>query len=148
MPGESVWQVFGPSSTTPSTRFLFLLMGAEILALGLAGFVQPAVLAAVSLAIVSRFVSIALPVSIWRCLVRTVRMVSGLSWTGLRGAVSIALVLTIPPGLAPSAGCALSLTTTVDNALPSSYKHVLIWIWELRNEHHAGRGVQRRPEKP
>jgi CPA1 family monovalent cation:H+ antiporter len=78
---------------------LFLLMGAEIFTLDLAAFVQVAVLAAIPLAILSRLVSIALPVALWPVGgSEKARMIGALTWVGLRGAMSIALVLTIPAG--------------------------------------------------
>src|SRR5262245_20197936 len=77
---------------------LFLLMGAELLTLDLASFASVSVLAAIPLAILSRFGSIALPLLPSR-LKRAdkLRMATTLTWVGLRGAVSIALVLTTPP---------------------------------------------------
>jgi monovalent cation:H+ antiporter, CPA1 family len=78
---------------------LFLLMGAEIFTLDLSAFTQIIVFAAIPLAMLSRFVSIAIPVGLSRArLPDRVRMISALTWVGLRGAVSIALVLTIPEG--------------------------------------------------
>ncbi|CAM5776335.1 sodium:proton antiporter [Labrys miyagiensis] len=78
---------------------LFLLMGAEIFTLDLAAFTQAIVLAAIPLAILSRLISIAIPVGLSsRSWPEKARMVSTLTWVGLRGAVSIALVLTIPEG--------------------------------------------------
>jgi CPA1 family monovalent cation:H+ antiporter len=77
---------------------LFLMMGAEILTLDLAAFVSAPVLVAIPLAILSRFVSVALPLLPSRLRAADkARMVATLTWVGLRGAVSIALVLTIPP---------------------------------------------------
>lgn len=78
---------------------LFLLMGAEIFTLDLSAFVQVAVLGAIPLAILSRLVSIAVPLALWPVgKGEKARMAATLTWVGLRGAVSIALVLTIPPG--------------------------------------------------
>jgi CPA1 family monovalent cation:H+ antiporter len=78
---------------------LFLLMGAEIFALDLTAFVQIAVIGAIPLAILSRLVSIALPLALWPVdRSEKGRMIAALTWVGLRGAMSIALVLTIPAG--------------------------------------------------
>lgn len=78
---------------------LFLLMGAEIFTLDLTAFAQVAVLGAIPLAILSRLISIALPLALWPVdRPEKARMVATLTWVGLRGAVSIALVLTIPAG--------------------------------------------------
>jgi CPA1 family monovalent cation:H+ antiporter len=78
---------------------LFLLMGAELLALDLKAFAQPAVLAAVPLALLARAVSVALPITL-RPMPRRdkPRMIAALTWVGLRGPVSVALVLLAPDG--------------------------------------------------
>ena len=78
---------------------LFLLMGAEILTLDLTAFTRPAVLAAIPLAILARLISIGIPLAIWPMPQgEKSRMTIALTWVGLRGAVSIALVLTAPEG--------------------------------------------------
>ncbi|MBZ9938742.1 sodium:proton antiporter [Mesorhizobium sp. BR1-1-16] len=76
---------------------LFMLMGFEILEIpiGAAG-IWP-VLAAVPLALLARFVSVAVPLAFGRRPVGdTARAVGVLTWTGLRGGISIALVLALP----------------------------------------------------
>lgn len=76
---------------------LFLLMGMQILDMRLAAFLMPAVLAAIPLALVARLVSVALPVAVLPLgLKDRPRAVAALTWLGLRGAVSVALVLSIP----------------------------------------------------
>ncbi|GLS17953.1 sodium:proton antiporter [Labrys miyagiensis] len=78
---------------------LFLLMGAEFFNLDFTAFTQAIVFAAIPLAILSRLVSIAIPIGLSRAdWPKKARMISTLTWVGLRGAISIALVLTIPDG--------------------------------------------------
>jgi CPA1 family monovalent cation:H+ antiporter len=78
---------------------LFLLMGFQILDLDLGSFEVAPVIAAIPLALVSRFVSVVVPVAVLPLGVRDKgKAIAALTWLGLRGAVSIALVLTIPPG--------------------------------------------------
>jgi CPA1 family monovalent cation:H+ antiporter len=77
---------------------LFLLMGLQILGL----VVQPVellpIVFAIPLAIVSRFVSVALPLALTRESVgEKLRATTVLTWAGLRGGISIALALTLPP---------------------------------------------------
>ncbi|MEJ1936895.1 cation:proton antiporter, partial [Nostoc sp. NIES-2111] len=77
---------------------LFLLMGVQILDMQLADFLMPAVLAAIPLALLARLVSVALPVAVLPLgLKDRRRATAALTWLGLRGAVSVALVLSIPP---------------------------------------------------
>ncbi|SHG30240.1 monovalent cation:H+ antiporter, CPA1 family [Kaistia soli DSM 19436] len=76
---------------------LFMLMGFEILEIpiGAAGFWP--VLAAIPLSILARFVSVAVPLALGhRPHGETARAVGVLTWTGLRGGISIALVLALP----------------------------------------------------
>ncbi|MGA2893613.1 MAG: sodium:proton antiporter [Xanthobacteraceae bacterium] len=77
---------------------LFLLMGLHILAL----VIQPIQLLplafAIPLAVVSRFVSVAVPLALTRENVsEKLRAATVLTWAGLRGGISIALALTLPP---------------------------------------------------
>ncbi len=76
---------------------LFLFMGLHILGLVVTpGALLPIVLA-VPLAIVSRFVSVAVPLTFTRDSLREkVRSAAVLTWAGLRGGISIALALTLP----------------------------------------------------
>lgn len=76
---------------------LFLLMGLQILDL----IVTPAdllpVVFAVPLAVVSRFVSVAVPLALtYESIHEKLRAATVLTWTGLRGGISIALALTLP----------------------------------------------------
>jgi CPA1 family monovalent cation:H+ antiporter len=76
---------------------LFLLMGFQILAIPLADFVFIPVLAAIPLALLSRFVSVALPMLFRREHAgEKVRAIALMTWVGLRGAVSVALALNLP----------------------------------------------------
>lgn len=78
---------------------LFLLMGLEILSLELGAFAQGVVVAAIPLALLSRAVSVALPISLRPMpAAEKARMAAALTWVGLRGPVSVALVLIAPSG--------------------------------------------------
>ena len=93
---------------------LFLLMGAEILTLDLTAFTRPAVLAAIPLAILARLISIAIPLAIWPMPPgEKSKMTITLTWVGLRGAVSIALVLTTPEGPYTSTFAAACYTVVI-----------------------------------
>jgi CPA1 family monovalent cation:H+ antiporter len=77
---------------------LFLLMGLQVLGL----IVQPIellpIVFAIPLSIVSRFVSVAVPLALTRESVsEKLRATTVLTWAGLRGGISIALALTLPP---------------------------------------------------
>jgi CPA1 family monovalent cation:H+ antiporter len=78
---------------------LFVMIGMEILVLDYAPGYLLAGLMAIPLVLVSRFLSVGLPVS----LLRPVRdfsphAVKILTWSGLRGGISVALALSLPPG--------------------------------------------------
>lgn len=78
---------------------LFLLIGLQILGLVVKPMQFVPVLLAIPLAIVSRLVSVAVPLALsrekWRDKGRDAAV---LTWAGLRGGVSIALALTLPEG--------------------------------------------------
>jgi monovalent cation:H+ antiporter, CPA1 family len=77
---------------------LFLLMGLQILSLVVAPIELVPLAFAVPLAVLSRFVSVAVPVALTREPLRDkVRAAAVLTWAGLRGGISIALALTLPP---------------------------------------------------
>jgi monovalent cation:H+ antiporter, CPA1 family len=78
---------------------LFLLMGVELLALDLGAFAAAVVVAAVPLALVSRAASVALPLA-FRPMAWRDKALTGatLTWVGLRGPVSVALVMVAPDG--------------------------------------------------
>jgi CPA1 family monovalent cation:H+ antiporter len=76
---------------------LFLLMGLQILEL----IVRPVdllpIIFAIPLAVIARFVSVALPLVLTReTMAERLRAATVLTWAGLRGGISIALALTLP----------------------------------------------------
>jgi CPA1 family monovalent cation:H+ antiporter len=78
---------------------LFVMIGMEILVLHLAPGYLTAGLLAIPLVLASRFLSVSLPVT----LLRNIREFSPhvlkvLTWSGLRGGISVALALSLPPG--------------------------------------------------
>jgi CPA1 family monovalent cation:H+ antiporter len=76
---------------------LFLLIGLQLLALIIDPVALLPILVAVPLAIVSRAISVAVPLSFMRESLRDkARDTAVLTWTGLRGGISIALALTLP----------------------------------------------------
>ncbi len=77
---------------------LYVLIGFVALAVDLSWQVLLAVLVAVPLALAARLVSVGIPMLILDLRVTTVgRAVGVLTWAGLRGGVSIALALIVPP---------------------------------------------------
>lgn len=76
---------------------LFLLIGFQVLALTFGGLLLPAIMA-VPLALAARLLSVAVPVSLSRQpFGDKLRDIAVLTWTGLRGGISVALALTLPP---------------------------------------------------
>jgi CPA1 family monovalent cation:H+ antiporter len=76
---------------------LFLLMGLQTLRLVIQPVALLAVVPAISLAIASRLVSVAVPLVLTRdSLHEKLRAATVLTWAGLRGAISIALAMTLP----------------------------------------------------
>ncbi|MBV9569256.1 MAG: cation:proton antiporter, partial [Hyphomicrobiales bacterium] len=76
---------------------LFILMGFEILAIDVSRAVLLPLLVAVPLAFAARLISVcALVPLLPRGSLRRTRAVAALTWLGLRGGISIALVLTLP----------------------------------------------------
>ncbi|MBV9115461.1 MAG: sodium:proton antiporter [Hyphomicrobiales bacterium] len=77
---------------------LFILMGFEILAIDVSRAVILPLLLAVPLAFAARLISVfALVPLLPRGSLQKTRAVAALTWLGLRGGISIALVLTLPP---------------------------------------------------
>jgi len=78
---------------------LFLLIGLQILGLIVAPAQLVPILFAVPLAVVSRLISVAIPLALtrekWRDKARGTAV---LTWAGLRGGISVALALTLPVG--------------------------------------------------
>jgi CPA1 family monovalent cation:H+ antiporter len=78
---------------------LFVLIGLEVLLLKFTGSLLMAGLIAIPILLLSRWVSVAAPISLmrfWRKF--SPGAVSIMTWGGLRGGISVALALSIPPG--------------------------------------------------
>ncbi len=76
---------------------LFLLMGLQILGLTIQPFELVAAILAVPLALLARWLSVAIPWGVSREPIRDkARAVAVLTWAGLRGGISVALALTLP----------------------------------------------------
>ena len=78
---------------------LFVLIGLEVLVLSLNGRYLVAGLLAIPIVIFSRWISVGVPVSIlrrWRTF--SPRAVRIMTWSGLRGGISVALALSLPAG--------------------------------------------------
>jgi CPA1 family monovalent cation:H+ antiporter len=87
------WGLLGQFLNT----MLFLLIGLQILGLTLRPVELLQVAFAIPLAVLSRMVSVAIPWGLTRGPLRDkARDVAVLTWTGLRGGISVALALTLP----------------------------------------------------
>jgi CPA1 family monovalent cation:H+ antiporter len=77
---------------------LFVLIGLEVLALNFESEYLTAGLLAIPLVLLARFVSVSLPVQIFRLFQEfTDRATLILTWGGLRGGISVAMALSLPP---------------------------------------------------
>ncbi len=77
---------------------LFVLIGLEVLALNFKSEYLTAGLLAIPLVLLARFVSVSLPVQIFRLFQEfTNRATLILTWGGLRGGISVAMALSLPP---------------------------------------------------
>ena len=76
---------------------LFVLMGLEILVLHISGRYVGVGLAAVALVLVARLVSVSIPLSFLRRRAFSEFSLAVLTWGGLRGGISVALALSLPP---------------------------------------------------
>lgn len=78
---------------------LFVLIGLEVLILDVNGPVMIAAVATIPLVLLARFASVGLPVMmIRRWVTFSPNAVKILTWSGLRGGISVALALSLPPG--------------------------------------------------
>jgi CPA1 family monovalent cation:H+ antiporter len=78
---------------------LFVLIGMEVLVLTYRGEYLLAGLAAIPIALLARLVSVGLPIGVMRRFRSfSPGVVSILTWGGLRGGISVALALSVPPG--------------------------------------------------
>ncbi len=77
---------------------LFVLIGLEVLALSFKSEYLTAGLIAIPLVLLARFVSVSLPVQLFRLFQEfTNRATLILTWGGLRGGISVAMALSLPP---------------------------------------------------
>lgn len=77
---------------------LFVLIGLEVLALSFKSEYLIAGLVAIPLVLMARFVSVSLPVQVFRLFQElTDRATLILTWGGLRGGISVAMALSLPP---------------------------------------------------
>ena len=92
---------------------LFLLIGLEVLVLRPGQAVTPLALLAIPIVLVARFVSVAAPVAALSVRMRFMKgTIPVLTWGGVRGGISIALVLSIPNFLPRNWGHAAGLIST------------------------------------
>jgi CPA1 family monovalent cation:H+ antiporter len=78
---------------------LFLIIGFEVLALEFDVKAVIAALIAIPLALAARFMSVAMPIGLLRLAQEfTAGSIRVLTWGGLRGGISVALALSLPPG--------------------------------------------------
>lgn len=78
---------------------LFVAIGLELIVLSFTGSIMLAALPAILIVLFARFVSVAIPITILRLRRSfTPHVIKILTWAGLRGGISIALVLSLPAG--------------------------------------------------
>jgi Na+:H+ antiporter len=76
---------------------LFVLLGLEVLAVQASPMIIAAGVLAVPIALTGRFVSVSIPVALMNLRRRWARgMIPVLTWSGLRGGISVAMVLSLP----------------------------------------------------
>ncbi len=91
---------------------LFVLIGMEVLVLSFQGTWLAAALLLIPLVLLARFISVGLPVTLMRRRrVFSPHAVKIMTWGGLRGGISVALVLSLPSG--PERELLLTITYTI-----------------------------------
>lgn len=97
---------------------LFVLIGLELLALSFRGEYLIAALLLIPLVLLSRFISVGIPVSLLRNFRPfTPHAVKVLTWGGLRGGISVALALSLPAGAARDIILAITYVVVVFSIL-------------------------------
>jgi CPA1 family monovalent cation:H+ antiporter len=76
---------------------LFLLIGLEVFAVPMDRSKFTAALLAVPIVLVARLISVALPISVSSLRRHAIQLIPILTWGGLRGGISVAMVLSLPP---------------------------------------------------
>jgi CPA1 family monovalent cation:H+ antiporter len=91
---------------------LFVLIGLEILILTSTGQYILAAVLAIPVVLIARFISVGIPIALLRRMRRfTPHAVKIMTWGGLRGGISVALVLSLPP--TPTRDLLLTMTYAV-----------------------------------
>jgi CPA1 family monovalent cation:H+ antiporter len=110
---------------------LFLLIGFEVIALTFTGQITVLMIMAVPVVLLSRFVSVAMPLSVLR-LKRTFTQgaIPVLTWGGLRGGISVALALSLPDSPYRDAILAMTYGVVVFSIVVQglTVKHVIRWL--------------------
>lgn len=97
---------------------LFVLIGLEVLALSFHEAYLPAALVLIPGVLLARFISVGLPVTLMRRYRRfSPHAVKILTWAGLRGGISVALALSLPPGAEREAILAITYIVVVFSIL-------------------------------
>lgn len=91
---------------------LFVLIGLEILILTATGSYLLAAILAIPVVLIARFINVGLPMSLLRAMQSfTPHAVKIMTWGGLRGGISVALALSLPPS--PTRDLLLTMTYAV-----------------------------------
>ncbi|WP_179131325.1 cation:proton antiporter domain-containing protein, partial [Candidatus Entotheonella palauensis] len=91
---------------------LFVLIGLEILILTVTGSYIFAAILAIPLVLIARFISVGIPMSLLRTMQSfTPHAIKIMTWGGLRGGISVALALSLPPS--PTRDLLLTMTYAV-----------------------------------